>query len=725
MLSIAQIPPRTVRRRRLIAFALCSAIFLAGFAPMADVLATGGLNVLEILILCLFAILFSLVAFGVTLSILGFWTLWRGGDPLRITQTAPADSDVSPLPSTAVVIPIFNEDVPRVFHAIRAMAESLARTGRGESFDFFVLSDSTDPNHWLEEERTWLELCRDLNAFGRVFYRKRRLQLHHKSGNIADFCRRWGANYRYMVVLDADSVMTGPALVRLVELMERNRSVGIIQTAPQMVLGNTLFRRIQQFAARLYGPVFMAGAHFWHLGGGNYWGHNAIIRLKLFMAHCALPELPKLGRIGGRILSHDTIEAAFMRRAGYGVWFAYDLDGSYEEGPPELLASLQRDRRWCQGNMQHLLILFRRGLRLSSRIHILLGIMAYASAPLWFLSIVVTTIAAIIGWRESVPHTYAHLWQEPAFKSVLLFAYVMTLLLLPKFLGVVSWTWHRSGLAPFGGAVRVGLSVLSEVVFSTLLAPILMVFYTKFVLAALTGATIKWGKQKRGEERPTWAELWALLGGQTLLAIGAWAVLGWVAPQVIPWLIPVLAGLTFAVPFARFTASRPLGEQARAHGWFLIPEETAPPIELAGLNQAVSARQSPFFDQPAYAQHLGLLEAVLDPYLHAIHVSLLRLREPAPDKARIYTEELRTRLLAAGPDSLSPEERNNLLWDPEALITLHRELWAASASQLHPWWQQALRHYNESTEIATRRQVNAQPESESAIESSHPIAAAA
>jgi membrane glycosyltransferase len=322
MLSIADIPAAQILRRRLIFCSIYTLVFMLGFLPMLEIVWQARLGLLSIAILVLFVILFGLVAFGVTLSIVGCWISRGVGDPLRISKTLPPEGFSGPLPSTAVVMPIFNEEVARVFQGVRGMFESLQRTGQAEAFDFFVLSDSNDPNHWIEEEKSWLELCRQVQGFGRIFYRKRRVQLHHKSGNIADFCRRWGANYRYMVVLDADSLMRGSTLVRLVELMEQNPSVGLIQTAPQMVLGNTLFRRIQQFAARLYGPVFMAGAHFWHLGGGNYWGHNAILRLKVFMAHCALPELPKFGPLGGRILSHDTIEAAFMRRAGYGVWFA-------------------------------------------------------------------------------------------------------------------------------------------------------------------------------------------------------------------------------------------------------------------------------------------------------------------------------------------------------------------------------------------------------------------
>jgi membrane glycosyltransferase len=715
MFTLSQISPRVVTRRRVIFFSICTLLFALGFLPMVSILAGRGWGPFQLLVLGLFAILFAQVAFGMTLSLVGFWVLRRGGDPLRINRTLPPEGRRAPLPSTAIVMPIYNEEVSRVFQGIRVMFESLARTGRGEDFDFFLLSDSTDTNHWIEEERSWLELCKQVNGFSRIFYRKRRVRLNHKSGNVADFCRRWGANYRYMIVLDADSIMTGPTLVRMVELMEYNRSIGILQTAPQLVLGKSLFRRVQQFAARLYGPLFMAGANFWHLGGGNYWGHNAIIRLRLFMEHCALPELPKVGPLGGRILSHDTIEAALMRRAGFGVWFAYDLEGSYEEGPPELVSSLKRDRRWCQGNIQHLLLLFRKGFRFSSRIHIALGILSYASSPIWLFSLLVTALA--IFWHGAPSQTgfHTHLWQKTSVKSELLFAYVAFLLLLPKFLGLAHLARTRYGVQAMGGWCKAVSSVFAEIVFSMILAPILMLFYTKFVFASLTGLPVKWGGQKRGDERPSWGELLSLLGVQTLAALTVWGVMGWLQPGWLPWLAPVLAGLTLAIPFARLTSSTKLGEAARNRGWFLIPEETQPPIELRRLDEPFLTRQGPFFDQPEYAREFGLLQAVLDPYVHAIHVSLLRLRDQVSEKAREYSKELEIKLLALGPSSLTPEERNTLLWDADALMAAHRRLWISPSGDLDPWWQHALRHYNESTAIATRRTVLSQQEQGSSL----------
>jgi membrane glycosyltransferase len=217
---------------------------------------------------------------------------------------------------------------------------------------------------------------------------------NRKSGNIADFCRRWGRRYRYMVVLDADSVMTGTAVSSLVRLMETNPRAGIIQTMPRLVKAETVFGRIQQFASRLYGPVFAAGLNFWQQGAGNYWGHNAIIRVSPFLASCGLPGLPGKEPLGGKVLSHDFVEAALMRDAGWEVWFAYDLDGSYEGLPPNLTEYVKRDRRWCQGNLQHIWFLLARNIRPISRIHLVQGILAYASAPLLVLFVLMGAMQA-------------------------------------------------------------------------------------------------------------------------------------------------------------------------------------------------------------------------------------------------------------------------------------------------------------------------------------------
>jgi membrane glycosyltransferase len=299
-------------------------------------------------------------------------------------------------PKTALVMPIYHEDPERVFAGLRAIYQSLLDTGRVEEFEVFVLSDSRQPDVWLEEEVHWYRMCCDFNAHGRVFYRNRERNIARKSGNLEEFCHRWGGRYRYMIVLDADSLMCGSTLTRMVDLMEAHPPVALIQSPPLPVNHKSLFARILQFGSSLYGDIFTAGASFWQLADSNYWGHNAIIRIKPFVEHCGLPKLPGKEPFGGEILSHDFVEAALLRKAGWEVWLAYDLKGSYEELPPTLIDYAKRDRRWCQGNMQHVRMVFARGFGGLSRLHFLMGIMSYLSSPLWFLFLLVTGFEAYV-----------------------------------------------------------------------------------------------------------------------------------------------------------------------------------------------------------------------------------------------------------------------------------------------------------------------------------------
>ena len=429
---------RLYRRR----FLFFSAIFvLTSVATwfMADLLWRDGITRLEVVLLVLFVILFGHIAAGFCSAMVGFYVLNRGGDSCRLSPAPVAAGDKLPLASTAIAIPIYNENVSRVFEAVRVTFRSVEAAGALEHFDFFLLSDSDQPNQWIQEEVAWAELCKQVNGFGKIFYRKRRQLINKKAGNITDFLRRWGREYRYFVVLDADSVMTGRALIQLVSMMERNPQAGIIQTAPRLIFGETLYARLQSFANRLYSRLFLAGINYWQQHEGNYWGHNAIIRLQPFMDHCALPTLPGSEPFGGRILSHDFVEAALMRRAGWGVWLAQDFEGSYEETPPTLIDSAKRDRRWCQGNMQHMWLLTARGFRPASRFHLFMGIMGYASSPLWLLFLVLGMIEAVnqaaldrMGIFREADMTSFFGYKADVPEALTLFALTMTLLFLPK-----------------------------------------------------------------------------------------------------------------------------------------------------------------------------------------------------------------------------------------------------------------------------------------------------
>lgn len=697
---------RRLNRRRFLFF---SSIFcLTSLASwfMADLLWRNGITGMELVLLALFVVLFAHIATGFCTALVGFYVINRGGDSSRIAATVDPD-EVPTLASTAIVMPVFNEDVSRVFEGLRLIYRSVQETKQLEHFDFFILSDSTRPNQWIQEEVAWVELCKQVGGFGRIFYRKRRQQINKKAGNVADFLRRWGKNYRYMVVLDADSIMTGRALVQLVAMMEKNPLVGIIQTAPAIVQGETLYARLQSFANRLYSPLFLAGLNYWQQHDGNYWGHNAIIRVQPFIDHCSLPDLPGSEPFGGRILSHDFVEAALMRRAGWAVWLAAEIEGSYEEGPPTLIDSAKRDRRWCQGNMQHAWLLTTRGFRPANRFHLLMGVMAYASSLLWLVFLLLSTIYVFglmtrptVTRPQDFTSVFGYMVEVP--EALTLFAFTMLLLFLPKVVSIVAMLGRGREVARFGGRGRLVLSALLETVASALLAPINMIFNAKFVLFTLLGQGVAWVTQQRASEDggTDWREAILTHGGQTVFGL-VWGLSSFILqPAFFWWLSPVIAGLVLSIPLSIFLSNAAFGRRSRDLGLFLTPEETHPPYELKRLQQNLAEcyRHLPPFE-PLRTDY-GLMQAVLDPYINAMHVGLLRQRRPS-EEAREWFAQLRQRLLREGPEKLATKEKMALLLDADSMIWLHRELWSSPSSAVAEWWRLAIRQYNVLTAAPT------------------------
>ncbi|MDH1264398.1 glucans biosynthesis glucosyltransferase MdoH [Pseudomonas sp. GD03944] len=632
-------------------------------------------------ILVLFSILFCWVSAGFWTALMGFWELRRGYDRYGISGRSAGDAPIPAEARTAIIMPICNEDVPRVFAGLRATYESLAAKGELEHFDFFVLSDTGDADIAVAEQRAWLELCRETQGFGRIFYRRRRRRVKRKSGNIDDFCRRWGSDYRYMVVLDADSVMSGHSLASLVRLMEQNPQAGIIQTAPVAVGMNTLYARLQQFATRAYGPLFTAGLHFWQLGESHYWGHNAIIRMQPFIDHCALAPLPGKGAFAGAILSHDFVEASLMRRAGWGVWIAYDLPGSYEELPPNLIDELQRDRRWCHGNLMNFRLFLVKGMHPVHRAVFLTGVMSYLSAPLWFLFLVLSTaLLAVHTLMEPqyflVPGQLFPVWpQWNPEKAIALFSTTLTLLFLPKLLSIVL-IWLK-GAREFGGAFKVTLSMLLEMVFSVLLAPVRMLFHTQFVTAAFLGWSVKWNSPQRDNGLTTWGDATRRHGWQSLLGLGWAAGVAWLDPNFLWWLAPIVVSLMLVIPVSVISSRLSLGLRSRDSGLFLIPEEYQPPQEL--VSTYAYAREN-----RENALENGFVQAVLSPYPNALACAMATARHghaPLLEQAR---QRLVEHALKTGPDKLDATTRLTLLSDPVMLTRLHRQLWQQPAQ--HPLW---------------------------------------
>ena len=647
---------------------------------MGKVLPYQGKAVPEAALLTLFAILFCWVSAGFWTALAGFLVMLRGTDRFLISRHAAAvNGPIAAEAKTAIVMPICNEDVPRVMAGLRATYESLARTGELSRFDFFILSDSSNPDTCVAELAAWAELCRAVDGFGRIFYRRRRRRVKRKSGNIDDFCRRWGKYYRYMVVLDADSVMSGDCLTTLVRLMEANPGAGIIQTAPRAAGRDTLFARIQQFSARLYSPLFTAGMHYWQLGESHYWGHNAIIRVDPFIRHCALAPLPGRGVLTGEILSHDFVEAALMRRAGWGVWIAYDLDGSYEEMPPNLLDELKRDRRWCHGNLMNFRLLPARGMHPVHRVVFITGVMAYLSAPLWFLFLALSTgllaLHTLVEPQYFVePRQLFPIWPrwDPQ-KAIALFSATATLLFLPKILAVLLAC--KDGARLFGGRLRVFASMLLEMLFSMMLAPVRMLFHTLFVAAAFLGWEIRWRSPPREDAETTWIEATRKHGLHVLLGLAWGSGVFRLNPAYLLWLMPIAGALVLSVPISVWSSRVLPGRRLREAKLFAIPEELETPPELVATRAyADTSSGTPDF-----------IEAVVDPLTNALVCAAARPHPGLPANARRERIALMRTALRLGPSALNQAQRHILLDDPLAMSRLHFEVWASD--HVHADWR--------------------------------------
>jgi len=698
--------PRAYRGWRVFIF-YSSALLLTGLVSMlfADLLWRTGWSASRTVLLVVFVILFLLIAVGCMHGVFGFF-LRAFGDPRRITQPDYRNQSMAGT-STAIVFPIFNENIVRVYEGLRATYESLEKTGQLVHFDFFILSDSTDPDKWVEEERCWYELIRELDALGRIYYSRRTDNEGRKSGNVRDFLNAWGRRYRYFLVCDADSVMRGGTLVDLVKLMEAHPTVGLIQTVPALVNAESLFGRIQQFSNRLYAPLFIAGLNYWALNLGNYWGHNAIIRTEPFMQFCDLPQLPGHKPFGGQILSHDFVEAALLSRANWEVWLAYDLEGSYEEVPQGMIENAQRERRWCQGNLQHGLVLFAKGLRGVNRLHLLLGICGYLAGPLWLVFLLtfnwIHWYQKYTGLSNITVHAFTpYLNLSGIAHAFLVFVICMAVLFLPKVLALIDLAFDWERRRAFGGLTRTTVGVVGETVFSTLHAPLLMLWHTRFVVTNLFGVSVGWSQQKRGSDGTTWLFAIRRHWGHTLIGL-VWGAFMWQLNRYLFWwFTPVFSGMVLSIPLSVWTSRRSLGARARKLGLFLTPEETQPPVELVSLRSQLKIHEITDDTTPR-RPHAGLAEAVLDPYVNAIHVSLLREKRLNPvyaeqlDKLGVGRETVRVlgeRLLAEGPAQLAPVDRLLIMTDAHAMVWLHQQTWLRPGESLAPWWRTAIQEYS-------------------------------
>ena len=649
--------PAHIGLRRLLVVGGAILLTVIATREMSLVLGSNGLTPLAYLILALFVSLFAWIALALTSAIAGF---------ISILTSAPHPLDAPAATvqgRTALLMPAYNEAPSRIMAALEALHADLTEAGTAAHFDFFILSDTRDPAAWIAEEAAFLQLRATIG--NTVFYRRRAKNTERKAGNIADWVRRWGAAYDHFLILDADSVMTADCVLRLVAAMERTPDAGLIQSLPVIVGGRTLFARMQQFAGRLYGPVIAHGIAWWHGSEGNYWGHNAVIRTRAFAEAAGLPELPGRKPFGGHILSHDFVEAALLRRAGWAIHMMPAITGSYEEGPPSLADVAVRDRRWCQGNLQHAAVLPTRGLHWVSRLHLMMGIGAYGTAPLW-LAFLLTGIVLSLEARFAIPNYFPTgpslfpRWPvvDPV-RSMWLFIATMAVLLGPKLLATIAGLLRGPERRAFGGGLRLVASVLVETLLAGLIAPIAMLTQSAAVVSILAGRDGGWQPQRRDDGIVPWRDVVRAYLPHTLAGLALGLVSGLISIPLLLWMAPVVLGLALAIPLAQLSARRSAGAALARIGLLSTPEERGLPMLAVVTEAAAHYRVAPdpiiaLFQDPALlAAHRAMLppprrrDEPYDPTLLVARAKLDDVETLADARARLTTAELAAALADA------------------------------------------------------------------------------
>ncbi len=576
----------TAPRRLIVVLGAC-AVGLAVTMVLLQVLGQDDLAPGVAFAIALSGLLSAWTGFGCISAAAGAWAVLseRRRRPAHFGRPDPDNR-------TAILLPIYNEDPGQVLAAVEAVATDLRRLGLAPLYDLFVLSDTREGAVAEAETAGVLGLAGRLSAGPQVYYRRRARNTDRKAGNIADWMASHGAGYEHMLILDADSLMAGETIAALTAAMEADPRLGLLQTTPTIVNATTPFARLQQFASRLYGPVFARGQQWWSGSEGNYWGHNAMIRVRAFAESAGLPHLRGPRPFGGHIMSHDFVEAALLRRRGWAVRTVAGLAGSYEEAPPTLLDAAARDRRWCQGNLQHLQLLRTAGLHWVSRLHLLIGAFAYLAPVLWLT--LLACGAAV--WPQA-------LVREEVPRVVDLFVLSLGLLLAPKVMALglaLSSPEERRG---FGGAGPLIGSFLIEIVASMLIAPVMMVMQSAAVAQVLIGRDSGWAAQRREGVELSSSDAWR--AHRVHVAIGlAGAVLAFLtSPPFLMWTSPVFLSLALSAVLSLHT-SRPF----RPGRWrlFQVPEDDMPPpvlscaLALRGREAAAGQRRA---GEPSWRGH--------------------------------------------------------------------------------------------------------------------------
>ncbi len=566
-----------IRRRRLLILALITTTVLIAIALMTWTLSAGGLDWIDLAIIGCFAVTLPWGALGFWNAVVGLWIMRTAKDPAaRVYAGLAAADDRSPITTrTAILSCIRNEDAATVARNLDRMAEELVAAGVADRFDLHILSDSFWEECIAAEGQALARLRARWGDQVRIDYRRRDDNAGFKAGNIREFCARRGADYDFALVLDADSLMSADAVLRMVRTLQQQPRLGILQSLVAGLPSPSAFARPFQFGMRLGMRSYSIGSAWWQADAGPYWGHNALIRMQPFVEHCELPMLAGRGPLSGWVLSHDQLEAALMRRAGYEVRVMPVDDGSWEENPPTLTDFIRRDLRWCQGNLQYLRLLGMPGLLPVSRVQLVIAILMFVSSPFW----VALTLLGLL--RLGLGETGPIYLPGP---GLALFGMVMLMVFAPKLASIIDLLLSPAGRRRYGGSIRLVGSSVAEAAFSMLLAPIMAIAHCVFMTGLLFGRAMIWGAQRRALHRVTFGEALRRLWPQTLF--GAAAV-GWLAvysPAGALFVSPFFVGALLAVPIAMISALPTLGALSAWVGLWRTPDEVAPAPTVSALH---------------------------------------------------------------------------------------------------------------------------------------------
>ncbi|ODN66787.1 glucans biosynthesis glucosyltransferase MdoH [Methylophaga muralis] len=598
---------------RLFVLAVMLGLSYYGITEIYGVLSTtNNVTYLQWLFLILFSINFLWVSFAFAQALLGFLLHLKP----RLIRQAEREADFT----TAILLPIYNEDPIRIKAALKVMREDILNKAPGK-FAFFILSDTNKADAWIAEEQAFLDLVNKDESGCPVYYRRRQNNSERKAGNIGDWVQRWGGAYEAMIVLDADSVMSGECMLKLSQRMAASPGVGLIQTLPTIIKANTLYGRLQQFANHCFGPIYAEGLSAWHGLSSNFWGHNAIIRTRAFAESSHLPILPGKPPFGGHVLSHDFIEAALLRRAGWGVRFDTDIQATFEESPPSLIDVMIRDRRWCQGNLQHTPFMFAQGFVLPTRLHIFSGLMSYLSAVFW-LSLIVVGLAIAVQATYVRPEYFANPSLFPTWpvfdseRALNLFIVSMAIVIAPKVFGWFAALINIPRCMQFGGPILLTLSTLLEMIMSALYAPILMVHQFGVVVGIFRGKDSGWMPQSRDDGALNWASVARAHIGHTIFGIILAVISLVLSKELFYWLLPITGGLMLSIPLSWISGGARRSKLIKWLGLLRAPEEKHP----APIIKALEAQLSQLSDQPKQHAFIRLLN---DPQLCKWHIAQL------------------------------------------------------------------------------------------------------